>query len=99
MAASTITRFNVVAQPEPGRVLTESGTDSSAVTTFAVSPAGAASLVRISITWDGAEGIGGLLERMFAPRVLRAIYADELKRLTRANIAPHESATRCRRHP
>jgi hypothetical protein len=37
--------------------------------------------VRISTTWNGAGGIGGLFERMFAPRVLRGIYADELKRL------------------
>ena len=70
-----------IAEPEPGRVLTESDTGSSAVTTFTVSPQGAASLVRISSTWDGAGGIGGVFERMFAPRVLRAIYADELKRL------------------
>jgi hypothetical protein len=32
-------------------------------------------------TWDGAGGIGGVFERMFAPRVMRAIYADELERL------------------
>jgi uncharacterized protein YndB with AHSA1/START domain len=70
-----------VAEPEPGRVLTETDTRSSAVTTFTVSPQGAASLVRISTTWDGAGGVGGLFERMFAPRVLRGIYADELKRL------------------
>ena len=70
-----------VAEPEPGRVLTESDTNSSSVTTFTVSPQGAASLVRISTSWDGAGGIGGVFERMFAPRVLRAIYADELKRL------------------
>jgi hypothetical protein len=37
--------------------------------------------VRISTTWDGASGIGGLFERMLAPRVMRAIYADELRRL------------------
>jgi hypothetical protein len=55
--------------------------DSSAVTTFTVSARGGASLVRISIAWDGAGGIGGLFERMFAPRVLRAIYADGLERL------------------
>jgi uncharacterized protein YndB with AHSA1/START domain len=72
---------NVVAEPEPGRVLTESDTGSSAVTTFTVSPQGTASLVRISTAWDGAGGIGGIFERAFAPRVLRAIYADELKRL------------------
>jgi hypothetical protein len=41
----------------------------------------AGSLVRISTAWDGAGGIGGLFERMFAPRALRAIYTDELKRL------------------
>ena len=70
-----------IAEPEPGRVLTESDTGSSAVTTFTVSPQGAASLVQISGTWDGAGGIGGLFERIFAPRVLRAIYTDELKRL------------------
>ena len=37
--------------------------------------------MRISTAWDGAGGISGLLERMFAPRVLRVFYADELKRL------------------
>ena len=93
VGAGTVTRFKMtaggrtrgyrmkVAEPEPGRVLTESDMDSSAVTTFTVSPRDGASLVRISTAWDGAGGIGGLFERMFAPRVLRAIYADELKRL------------------
>src|SRR6516162_7772867 len=93
VGAGTITRYKLtaggrtreyrttIAEPEPGRVLTESDTGSSAVTTFTVSPQGSASLVQISSTWDGAGGIGGLLERIFAPRVLRAIYTDELKRL------------------
>jgi uncharacterized protein YndB with AHSA1/START domain len=93
VGAGTITHFKVtaggrtrefrtkVAEPEPGRVLTESDTNSSSVTTFTVSPQGVASLVRISTSWDGAGGIGGVFERMFAPRVMRAIYADELKRL------------------
>jgi len=80
-----------VAEPEPGRVLTESDTGSSSVTTFTVSPQGAASLVQISTTWDGAGGIGGLFERMFAPGVLRGIYADELKRLD-AYAREHHSA-------
>lgn len=93
VGAGTVTRFTMtaggrtrqyrtkVAEPEPGRVLTESDMNSSAVTTFTVSPQGAASLVRISTAWDGASGIGGFFERMFAPRALRAIYIDELKRL------------------
>ena len=103
VGAGTITRFQLtaggrtreyrtkVAEPEPGRILTESDTGSSSVTTFTVSPQGAASLVRISSTWDGAGGIGGLFERTFAPRVLRGIFADELKRLD-AYAREHRSA-------
>jgi carbon monoxide dehydrogenase subunit G len=93
VGAGTVTRFKVsaggrtreyrmkVAEPEPGRVLTESDTGSSLVTTWTVAPKGEASLVRISTAWDGAGGVGGLFERMFAPRVMRGIYADEIQRL------------------
>jgi polyketide cyclase/dehydrase/lipid transport protein len=93
IGAGTVTRFTMTAggrtreyrmkvdEPEPGRVLTESDMNSTAVTTFTVSPRGGTSLVTISTEWDGASGIGGLFERMFAPRVLRDIYADELRRL------------------
>ena len=70
-----------VDEPEPGRVLTESDTGSSLVTTTTVSPQDGASHVQISTTWDGAGGIGGFFEKTFAPRVMRAIYADELERL------------------
>lgn len=70
-----------VAEPERGRILTESDTGSNTVTTFTVSPQGTASLVQISTAWDGADGIRGMFERMFAPRVMRAAYANELKRL------------------
>ncbi len=103
VGSGTVTRFTMtaggrtrayrmkIAEPEPGRVLTESDMSSSAVTTFTVAPRGDASLVRISTAWDGASGIGGLFERMFAPRVLRAIYADELRRLD-AYAREHRSA-------
>ena len=37
--------------------------------------------MRISTTWDGAAGIAGIFERLFAPRVMHGIYADELERL------------------
>ena len=91
--AGTVTRFKVTAggrtreyrmrvdEPEPGRVLTESDTGSSLVTTTTVSPQGGASLVQISTSWNGADGIGGFFEKMFAPRAMRAIYTDELERL------------------
>jgi Polyketide cyclase / dehydrase and lipid transport len=93
LGAGTITRFTVtvggrarqyrmqVAEPEPGRVLTESDTGSSLVTKTTVTPQGGVSLVQISTTWEGAGGIGGFFERLFAPRVMRGIYADELQRL------------------
>lgn len=89
----TITRFTVKAggrtrsyrmqvdEPEPGRVITESDTGSSLVTKTTVTPRGSISLVEISTTWDGAGGIGGFFERLFAPRVMRGIYANELERL------------------
>ena len=93
VGAGTITRFKVnaggrtreyrmqVAEPEPGRILTESDTESSLVTTWTVDPEGDRSRVTISTTWQGAGGIGGFFERTFAPRVMRRIYADELERL------------------
>lgn len=107
VGAGTVTRFKLtaggrsreyrmqVAEPEPGRVLSESDTNSSLVTTFTVTPAGEdASRVQISTTWDGAGGIGGFFERLFAPRVMRGLYADELERLNayaREHASPAES--------
>ena len=54
---------------------------SSLITTFTVTPQDAVSRVQIATTWDSAAGIGGFFERLFAPRVMRGIYAEELKRL------------------
>jgi uncharacterized protein YndB with AHSA1/START domain len=93
VGAGTVTRFKLnaggrtrsyrmqVAEPEPGRVLTESDTESSLVTTFTVDPDQTGSRVTISTTWDGAGGIGGFFERVFAPRVMKRLYDDELARL------------------
>jgi uncharacterized protein YndB with AHSA1/START domain len=93
VGAGTITRFTLkaggrsrnyrmeVAEPEPGRVMTEADTESSLVTTFTVDPEGAGSRVRISTSWEGAGGVGGFFERCFAPRVMRGLYEDELERL------------------
>lgn len=95
VGAGTVTRFTLnaggrkreyrmqVAEPEPGRVLSESDTDSSLVTTFTVDPDGDRARVRISTTWEGAGGIGGFFERTFAPRAMRRLYEDELERLNR----------------
>jgi hypothetical protein len=72
-----------VAEPEPGRVITEADEGSSLVTTFTVTPTGDTCRVGISTSWDGAGGIGGFFERVFAPATIRRIYTDELARLDR----------------
>jgi uncharacterized protein YndB with AHSA1/START domain len=99
VGAGTVTTFTVTAggrtrnyrmrvtEPEPGRTLVESDANSSLVTTFTVEPLGAASLVRISTSWDGAGGIGGFFERTFAPKAMGRIYLDELDRLNAYAVA------------
>lgn len=93
VGAGTVTRFKLtaggrtrdfhttVAEPEPGRVLTETDANTSAVTTFTVTPRAAVSTVNISCTWNGASGVGGFFERLFAPPAMRKILTDELNRL------------------
>lgn len=70
-----------VSVPEPGRVLEEHDTASSLVTSFVLTPEGERTNVRIETTWQGAGGVGGFFERMFAPTALRRVYDDELARL------------------
>jgi hypothetical protein len=72
-----------VEEPEPGRVITESDLGSSLVTTWTVTPEDAASRVHVATRWQGAGGVGGFFERLFAPRVLSRIYTEELERLDR----------------
>jgi uncharacterized protein YndB with AHSA1/START domain len=93
VGAGTVTRFKLnaggrtrsyrmqVGEPEPGRIMTESDTESTLVTTFTVDSADGGSRVQIATTWEGAGGIGGFFERTFAPRVMKRLYADELERL------------------
>ena len=94
--AGTLHRFTVhaagrtreytmrVAEPEPGRVITETDQDSSLVTSFTVTPSSADTCqVLISTSWDGGGGIGGFFERLVTPRVMRRMYVDELARLDR----------------
>jgi Polyketide cyclase / dehydrase and lipid transport len=70
-------------EPEPGRRMVETDANSSTVTTFVVDPvdAGKSSKVTISTQWNGARGIGGFFERVFAPRAMRGIYIDQIRRL------------------
>jgi hypothetical protein len=57
---------------------------SSFVSTWTVVADGAGSKVTLEATWDGAGGIGGVFEGLFAPLGLRRIYAQVLARLSQA---------------
>lgn len=77
----TDTRVQTVSEPQPGRVLKESGAGEGS--TFTVEPHGPRlSLVRIESVIQ-ASGLTGLLLRWIGPKMLRPIIADELERLER----------------
>jgi hypothetical protein len=60
---------------------------SSFVSVWTVLPASGHSTVTIESSWDGAAGIGGFFERLFAPLGLRRIYGEILTRLQSALAA------------
>jgi hypothetical protein len=72
-----------VDEPEPGRVLSETYPEKSAVTRFTVDPAGSQSRVRIETSWESSRGPAGLIERLVAPRLFRKLYAEELDLIER----------------
>ncbi|MGH3312902.1 MAG: SRPBCC family protein [Streptomyces sp.] len=71
-----------VAAPADGE-LRESDRNSSMVTTWRVVPGAAegASRVTVSTVWNGAGGVGGFFERIFAPKGLTRIYDEMLGKL------------------
>jgi hypothetical protein len=74
-----------VTEPEPGRVLVERGP--GVETTFTVEPEGGQrARVRFDTVME-AGGLEGLLTRLFAPGMLRPLYADELDSLERHAMA------------
>jgi hypothetical protein len=81
-----------VGEPEPGRILIESDPSRCMLTTFTVDPEpSGGSTVRIDTRWF-ADGIGGLVERMVAPRMLRRVYREELELLDRYATAEATAA-------
>jgi hypothetical protein len=95
VGAGTVIRFSMtlggrrrtvtteISEPQPGRVLVERG--SGVETTFTVEPVGPQgerARVRFDTVME-AGGLGGLLTRLFAARLLGPVYADELERLER----------------
>lgn len=69
--------------------VTETDANSTLVTTYTVVPAGEGSRVTVATSWQGAGGIGGFFERLFAPRALAAIQGEVLGNLARELSATH----------
>ncbi|GAA3377626.1 SRPBCC family protein [Streptomyces sannanensis] len=70
-----------VTEPTDGQ-LVEKDRNSSMVTTWTVTPAGAGrSRVVVTTVWNGAGGIGGFFEKTFAPKGLARIYDALLGKL------------------
>jgi hypothetical protein len=55
---------------------------SSFVSTWNVRPSAKGSQVTLEGSWDGASGVAGFFERMFAPLGLRRIYGEVLAKLS-----------------
>lgn len=71
-----------VAEPEPGRVLSETDLDSGLLTTFTVTPLDAARCaVTIATEWQAPDGFGGWLQGLTMPAFMRRIYRAELRQL------------------
>src|SRR5579864_97619 len=80
-----------ITEPEPGRVLVETGLDTNgAVTTFVVDPgtAPADSRVTISTKLTVRSGFAGFLEKRLSTLLLRPIYLKELANLARVATGP-----------
>ncbi|MFC4376743.1 SRPBCC family protein [Nocardia halotolerans] len=64
-------------------ILTERDANSSMVNTWTVTPEGTGSRVTVRTTWNGAGGIAGIFEGIFAPLGLKKIQAELLANLQR----------------
>jgi hypothetical protein len=74
-----------IAEPEPGRVLTETDDESGVVTSFTVEPVkdGQTSRVTIASRFTTGPGLAGLMEKVGTQTITRRIYKEELELLER----------------
>jgi uncharacterized protein YndB with AHSA1/START domain len=72
-----------VAEPEPGRVLTETNLDTGVVTVFSVAPGdgGSRTLAGMSSEWETQRGLRGLVDRLVTPRLMGRMFAKQLRQL------------------
>ncbi|WP_067648258.1 SRPBCC family protein [Nocardia harenae] len=61
--------------------VTEKDSNSTLVNTWTVSPDGTGSTVTLGTTWNGAGGVKGIFEGIFAPLGLKKIQAEVLENL------------------
>lgn len=74
----------VVSEPEPGRVLVETDTETQQVTKFILEPlASGRTRVTIASDFPVSAGFAGFMERLVKPGVTRRIYKAELERVAR----------------
>ena len=107
IGAGTVIRFQVrvlgrthtfraeITEPEPGRVLVERNVlGSDSVTTFVVEPGARANeaVATIHTAMTLRRGWAGAIERLLTTRLLRPIYAEELRRLEAAAADPAGTA-------
>jgi hypothetical protein len=88
---TTASNHMLVSEPEPGRVLAETDTETGLVTTFTLTPIddGRQTEVRIATDWTVGPGLRGKLESLTTPPVMRHIYDAELRLLAeRMQSAP-----------
>jgi hypothetical protein len=71
-----------VSEPQPGRVLTETDLTTGAETSFLLIPeADDRTRVAINTRFPNPGGLTGLVQQLVAPRMLKKLYEDELRRL------------------
>jgi hypothetical protein len=90
LGGRTSTMTAHISEPEPGRVLVENSP--GVQTTFTVQPEADRSRVRFHTVLE-AGGLAGLMNKFFAVRLLRPVYADELERLERYAQSQVDEAT------
>jgi len=70
-----------VVNAEAGHRLVEQDQQSSLSTTWALAPVGGGTRVTVTTTWQGAGGIGGFFEGIFAPLGVRRLQGETLRNL------------------
>ena len=83
-----------VSEPNPGRTLLEESQDGRVKTTIEVIPINGSTASHVTIQSDFAQspGLGGFMEKIFIPFIIRHIYKKELQNLAlyvQQNDSPH----------